>query len=129
MSTISSSWTEDVALSFDDTTPAKETEGKAIIDLAAAGYISAMVQLEITFGDSADGNAEIRLRNSSDSGTKKDTIPFFTQAVPFTVSTTERMSVEIREQPYTEVGVYNGNAAAQDITIAGKYAGLKYTNA
>lgn len=129
MATTSSSWTEDVAVTFDDTTPAKTVEGKGPIDLAAGGYIGVVVQFRITFGASADGNAEIRVRSSPDSGTTKDTELLFSQEVAFTVSTTKNISVTIMNQPYIEVGVYNDNTAAEDITIAADYAGLKYVSA
>jgi len=130
MVTFSSSWTEDQSITFDDTTPAKTVEGKADIDFANLGAISAIIQFEITFGDAADGNAEIRIRNSCDSGTKKDTILLHEQEVSFTVSTTKRVSVVFVEAPpYIEVGVYNGNTAVQDITIAAKYAYKKYVSA
>lgn len=129
MVTISSSWTENQAVSFDDTTPAKTVEGKGSIDLAASGYIGVVIQFQIQFGGSADGNAEIRVRSSPDSGTTKDTELLYSQEVAFTVSTTKNISVTIINQPYIEVGVYNGNSAVEDITISGDYAGLKYSSA
>ena len=129
MATISSSWTENQAVSFDDTTPAKTVEGKGPIDLAASGYIGVVVQFQIQFGGSADGNAEIRIRSSPDSGTTKDTELLYSQEVAFTVSTTKNISVTIMNQPYIEVGVYNGNTAVEDITISADYAGLKYSSA
>lgn len=129
MATISSSWTENVAVSFDDATPAKTVEGKGPIDLADAGYIGVVIQFRITWGGSADGNATIRVRSSPDSGTTKDTELLFSQEVAFTQSVTKNITVTIMEQPYIEVGVYNGNSAAEDITIAADYAGLKYASA
>lgn len=129
MATISSSWTEDQAVTFDDATPAKTVEGKGTIDLAANGYIGVVIQFRVTFGDSADGNATIKVRSSPDSGTTKDTILLYSQEVAFTVSTTKNVTVTIMNQPYIEVGVYNGNTAVQDITIAADYAGLKYSSA
>ena len=129
MATISSSWTENQAVSFDDTTPAKTVEGKGPIDLAASGYIGVVIQFQIQFGGSADGNAEIRVRSSPDSGTTKDTELLFSQEVDFTVSTTKNISVTIMNQPYIEVGVYNGNTAVEDITISADYAGLKFSSA
>lgn len=116
-------WVEDQAVTFDDSTPAKTVEGKGTIDLAALGYKAVVIQFEITFGDAADGNAEIRFRSSSDSGGKKDTILINPVSIPFTVSGTKRISFQFLLMPYLEIGVYNGNSAAQDITIAAKYAG------
>jgi len=129
MATISSAWTENQALTFDDSTPAKTVEGKAQLDLAASGYIGAVIQFQITFGANADGNAEIRVRCSPDSGTTKDTILFWTQEVAFTVSTQKNITAKFMNVPYLEVGVYNGNTAVEDITIAADYAGLKYSSA
>lgn len=129
MATITSSWTEDQAVTFDDTTPAKTVEGKGVIDIATAGYIGVVIQFRIAFGGSADGNAEIRVRSSPDSGSTKDTVLLYSQSVAFTASATKNISVTIMNQPYIEVGVYNGNAATEDITISADYAGLKYSSA
>lgn len=119
-------WTKNQDITFDDATPAKTVEGKGSIDLDAGGYKKVVVQLEVAFGDSADGNAEIRIRGSPDGGTTKDTVLLTELNVDFTVSTTKRVSIEIDEVPWVEVGIYNGNSAVQDITIAAKWAGLKY---
>ena len=129
MATISSSWTEDQAITFDDSTPAKTVEGKGTIDLANNGYIGVSIQFRITFGGSADGDAEIRVRCSPDSGSNKDTILLAKLVVPFTVSTTKNVTLNFMHVPYLEVGVYNGNSAVEDITIAADYAGLKYSSA
>ena len=129
MATISSAWTEDQALSFDDATPAKTVEGKAQLDLAANGYIGVSVQLRITFGANADGNATIRIRCSPDSGSTKDTILLSELDVPFTVSTQKNVTFNFKDVPYLEIGVYNGNSAVEDIDIAADYAGLKYASA
>lgn len=128
MATISASWTEDQAVSFDDTTPAKTVEGKGPIDLAANGYIGVSIQFRITFGANADGNAEIRVRCSPDSGTTKDTVLLTTIEVPFTVSTQKNITLNFMNVAYLEVGVYNGNDAVEDISIAADYAGLKYAS-
>ena len=129
MSVLSAQWTENQSVSFDDSTPAKTVEGKGTIDLANLGAIAVQIQFEIAFGNSADGNAKIRVRSSPDSGTTKDTILLFEQEISFTVSTTKRVTVLLRDLAHIEVGVYNGNSAVQDITIAAKFAYLKYSSA
>lgn len=129
MATISSLWTENQSVTFDDATPAKTVEGKGPIDLALNGYDEVSIQFEIAWGSGADGNAEIRIRSSSDSGVTLDTILLYSQEVEFTASTTKRISVPIRGVPYIQVGVYNGNVAVEDITIAALYAGLEHTSA
>lgn len=129
MATISSSWIENQAVTFDDTTPAKTVEGKGSIDFAANGYIGVVIQFRVTFGGSADGNATIRIRSSPDSGTTKDTILLFAQTVLVTASTTKISTITIMNQPWVEVGIYNGNSAVEDITISAVYSGLKYVSA
>lgn len=119
-------WSENQSITFDDASPAKTVEGKGTVDLAASGYIKILVQLDITFGNAADGNAEVRVRASPDSGTTKDTVLFYSFDVPFTINTQKIVSFELKEVPYVEIGIYNGNAAVQDITIAAVYAGMKY---
>jgi len=128
MGTIAAAWTEDQAVTFDDSSPAKTVEGKGVIDLAANGYIAVAIQFRITFGDSADGNATIKVRCSPDSGATKDTISLTEIDVPFTISTQKNVTLIFREVPYLEVGVLNGNSAVEDITIAADYAGLKFTS-
>lgn len=129
MATISSLWTEDQDVTFDDASPAKTVEGKGPIDIAAAGFITVFIQFKIVFGGSADGDAVIRIRGSANSGTDKDTILLHEITVPFDAGETIIVSIPISDTPYLEVGVYNGNSAVEDITISAKYAGLKYISA
>lgn len=119
-------WIENLSITFDDSTPAKEVEGKGTIDLATDGYKKVSVQADITFGSSADGNAEVRVRSSPNSGITFDTELLYAFEVPFTVSTQKIVTFELNEVPYVQIGVYNGNTAVQDITIAAKFAALKY---
>lgn len=122
-------WTENQSITFDDTTPAKTVEGKGSIDLAANGYKKVNVQIQIIGGANWDGNAEIRIHSSSDSGTTKDTILFYNFEVTYTASATKRVSFVLNEVAWVEIGVYNGNATAEDITISGKFCALKYKSA
>ena len=128
MATISSSWTENQSVTFDDASPAKTVEGVGDIDLDTNGYIAVAIQFSIAFGGSADGNATIKIRSSSDSGTTDDTELLHTQSIAFTVSTTKRITVVVRDVPFIQVGILNGNSAVEDITIAAKYAGLEYSS-
>ena len=125
MADIGAKWTENQTVSFDNTTPAKTVEGKGDIDLDANGFIAVAIQFQIIFGANADGNAEIRVRNSSDSGSAVDTILLWSQEVTYDAGETKRITVVIRDVPFIEVGIYNGNSAVEDITISAKYAGKK----
>lgn len=128
MATISASWTEDQAITFSDSTPGASAEGTGPIDLAANGYIGVVVQFRITFGGTPDGNATVRVRSSPDSGTTFDTILLYSQEVTYAASTQKNITVTIMNQPYIQVGVYNGDTT-DDITIAADYAGLEYVSA
>lgn len=122
-------WTEAQALTFDDLTPAKTVEGKVSLDVAAFEYKKVVVQVSITFGGAADGDAQIRIRKSADSGSTKDTeLAAGSTTVAVSAGNTKVISLEFNEVPWIEIGVYNGNTAAEDITISAKYAGLKYTS-
>jgi hypothetical protein len=129
MGSISADWTENQSLSFDDSSPAKTVEGKADIDLAAAGYVGVVIQLSLTWGASADGPATINIYGSSNSGTTDDTEPIFSQSVEETASGTKVISIPIMYVPYIIVGIYNGNTAVEDLTISGIYAGLEFVTA
>lgn len=126
MATIGAKWTENQTVNFDDDTPAKTVEGKGDIDLDDNGFVAVALQFQIVFGGSADGNAEIRIRNSSNSGGAVDTILLWSQEVAFEVGVTKRISVVLRDVPFIEVGVYNGNGAVEDISISAIYAGQKF---
>jgi len=120
-------WTEDQDITFDDASPAKGVEGKGSIDLAANGYKKVVVQISIAFAASIDGDAEIRIRKSTDSGTTKDTILAAGSCeITYDAGETELITLEFNEIPWLEIGVYNGTSTAGEITISAKYAGLKY---
>lgn len=119
-------WTENQTITFDNTTPGKASEGVGSIDLATNGYKKVIIQIQIVGGANWDGNAEIRVRSSSNSGTARDTILFYSFEVTYTASATKRVSFELNELPWVQIGVFNGNATAEDITISGIYAALKY---
>lgn len=127
MSVISASWLENQSITFDDATPAKGVEGKGDIDLATNGYIAVDIQIEVAFGATADGNATLSLRGSPDSGTTKDTEPFFQEEIFVSPNNTVRISKVIRGKAYVEVGIKNNNTVVEDITISAKYAGLRYS--
>lgn len=122
-------WTEDQSLTFDDTTPAKTVEGKADLDIAEEGFFDVVIQVTVTFGANADGNATIKLYGSADSGTTVDTEPFYTRIVTYTASATKRIPILVSRKPWVRVGVTNGNAYTEDITISAKYAGMQVQTA
>lgn len=118
-------WTTNQALTFDDVSPAKGVEGKVSLNLNELGYSRVAIQATIKFDTTVDGNPELRVRNSIDNGTTKDTILLWSQEVAFTTNTTKIVSCVLSDIPYLEFGIYNGTTAACDITISAKYAGLK----
>ena len=119
---------ENNSLTFDDSTPAKTVTGWASIDAGAnAFYAYANIQLSIAFGGSADGNATIKVRTSADSGTTDSDQSIDYLSISYTVSTTKIITIHLKDFNYVDIGIYNGNTAVEDITISGKWEGMKVT--
>jgi len=114
------------ALSFDDSTPAKEVTGWAPIDAGANAYFDYLnIQLSITWGASGDGDATIKRRVSADSGTTDSNYGIDLMDVTYEASGTKVITIQLRHVNYVDIGIYNGNSASEDITISGKWEGLK----
>lgn len=130
MATISATWTENQAVNFDDTSPAKGVVGYSDIDVAAAGYVGIFLQLSIGFQASIDGNAIIYVLGSADSGTTDDSVetPLFSQEVAYSAGNTRLISFQIMNVPHIRVAIENDTTTEDDIDIVGIYAGLKYTS-
>jgi len=117
------------SLTFDDSTPAKTVTGWAPISAGAGAFFDYVnIQLSIAFGNAADGNATIKCRVSADGGTTDSDQAIDLNSVAYTVSTTKIITVRLEKFNYAEIGVYNGNSAAQDITLSGSWEGLKITD-
>lgn len=121
--------TEGNSLSFDDSTPAKTVTGWAPIDAGAGSYFDYVnVQISITWGASADGNATIKRRVTADSGTTDSDVGIDVCEVAYTASTAKVITIQLTKFNYVDIGVYNGNSAVEDITISGKWEGVKVTD-
>lgn len=131
MATISATWTENQAVTFDDASPAKGVTASEEIDIATAGYVGIFVTLSIGFQADIDGNAIIRVLGSADSGTHDDSAetPLFSQEVAYSAGNTRYISFQIMDVPYVTITVTNDTSTEDDIDIEGWYAGLKYTSA
>ena len=121
------------SLTFDDSTPAKTVTGWAAganaIDAGAnAFYLYINLQVSVAFGGSADGDAIIKLRTSSDSSTTDDTLNLDFITVPVNAGSTDIISFKVEHFNFLELGVYNGNSAVEDITISAKWEGCKVTD-
>jgi hypothetical protein len=116
------------ALTFDDSTPAKTVTGWAPMDAGAnAFFVYANIQLSIAWGGSGDGNATIKVRTSADSGTTDSTVSIDYLSVTYAAGTTKVVTIHLKDFNFAEIGIYNGNTAAEDITISGKWEGLVVT--
>lgn len=119
---------ENNSLTFSSSTPAKAVTGWASIDAGAnAFYAYANIQLSITFGDAADGNATIKVRTSADSGTTDSDQSIDYLSVSYTVSTEKIVTIHLKDFNYVDIGIYNGNTALQALVISGKWEGMKVT--
>lgn len=131
MATISALWTENQAITFDDTSPAKGVTAHEEIDIAANGYVGIFVTLSIGFQANIDGNAIIYVRGSADSGMHDDSVetPLFSQEVAYSAGNTRYISFTIMDVPYVTISIKNDTSTEDDINIEGWYAGLQYTSA
>jgi len=114
------------ALSFDDSSPAKTVTGWAAIDAGVNAYYDYLnIQLSIAFGASIDGDAAIKARVSADSGTTDSDTGIDLQGVTYSAGNTKIVTIQLRHVNYVDIGIYNGSSAVDDITISGKWEGLK----
>lgn len=118
-------YSESNSLSWSDTTPAKTVSVTADIDLAGTtDFLNVNVQVSVTWGASGDGNALVEFFTSSDGGTTVDSVPFYSEEIPYNTGNTEIQSFQFHQIPWLRVSVTNGNTAVQDITVSGKWSGL-----
>lgn len=121
--------TEGNVLTFDDSSPAKTVTGWAPIDAGDGSYFEYLnIQLSITFGGAIDGNATIKRRVSADSGTTDSDEGIDLQEVTYSAGNTKILTIQLTRVNYVDIGVYNGSSAINDITLLGKWEGLKVTD-
>ena len=126
--TITPSWTENQTITgFDDAAVAAAASTSGDIDMAALGYDVVVIQIEVTFGGTPDGNATIEILSSSDSGTKDDTIALYSVSVTEATSTTKRISIPIDRIAFLQVKVTN-NDTTDAIAVSALYAGRKWSS-
>ncbi len=121
--------TEANTLTFDDASPAKTVIGWAPIDAGAGSYFDYVnIQIAIAFGASIDGNATVRVRRSADSGTTDSDVGVDVAEVTFSAGNTKTITLQVTKFNYLDVGVLNGSSAVDDITLTGKWEGVKITD-
>lgn len=124
--------TEGNSLVFDDPSPAKTETGWAEIDAGDAGagsyfdYVN--IQLSIAFAAGIDGNATIKRRISADSGTTNSDVSIDILDVTYSAGNTKIITIQLQRFNFVDIGIYNGSSAVAEITISGKWEGLKVTD-
>lgn len=121
--------TEGNALTFDDASPAKTITGWAPIDAGAGSYYEYLnIQLSLAFAAGIDGNATIKRRVSADSGTTDSGEGVDLQEVTYSAGNTVILTIQLTKVNFVDIGIYNGSSAVAELTISGKWEGLKVTD-
>lgn len=129
MAIINSTWYENLALSFDNTSISNGSRAEASIDLATNGYIKVIPQLCVSWYDGDSRNASIDVKLSPDSGTTKDLESVYEFDLDNVSNGVNRMSFELDKVPYVTIGITNGNVNATAINVSGMYSALAYISA
>ena len=131
MSTSSASWTESVAVTLTDASPASGMTTTGDIDLAVGGYFAILVQVAITWqasGYTSSHYADFELLGSADDGTTWDTIPYQPRRVDAVNAGQTNFSHPVSCVPRVRVSL--NNQSGQEIpAVVVKYAGIKATSA
>ena len=121
--------TEANALSFDDASPAKTVTGWAPIDAGDGSFFDYVnVQLTLAFAAEIDGNATIKARYSADSGTTDSDESIDVLEVTYSAGNSKIITIQLAKFNFVDIGVYNGSDAAGELTISGKWEGVKVTD-
>lgn len=121
--------TEGNVLSWTDASPAKTITGWSEIDAGAGSYYEYLnIQLILTFAAGIDGNATIKRRVSADSGTTDSDEGIDLQEVTYSAGNTKKLTIQLTKINFVDIGIYNGSSAVAELTISGKWEGLKVTD-
>lgn len=117
------------SLTFDDSSPAKTITGWAPIDAGDGSYFEYLnIQLTLAFAAGIDGNATIKRRVSADSGTTDSDEGIDLQEVTYSAGNTKIITIQLTKVNFVDIGIYNGSSAEAELTISGKWEGLKVTD-
>lgn len=121
--------TEGNTLTFSDASPAKTITGWAPIDAGDGSYFEYLnIQLTLAFAAGIDGNATIKRRVSADSGTTDSDEGIDLQEVTYSAGNTKIITIQLTKVNFVDIGIYNGSSAEAELTISGKWEGLKVTD-
>lgn len=104
--------------------------GGTVLNAAVTEWFSVVnIQVSVTFGTSATGDALVHIRKSADSGTTKDTEKTGTYAmtIPVTAATTITKTLDVYDFDYLDVAIENEDAAVVITGWSAKYTGVKIT--
>lgn len=124
--TIKPVWTENVNLHTSGTV-AGGASATDDIDLDTLGADATAIVIEIVFGGSPDGDVDVEIFASSDSGTNDDTEPLAAFTITFATSATKRATIVIKDVPYIAVKVTN-NDSADNVTYDSWHAWRQWSS-
>ncbi len=120
--------TEGNALSWSDASPAKGITALAIIDAGAGSYFDYVnVVLSIAMDVNIDGaGVDIQVLYSADSSAMSDTnITIFNVAAS---NATFVYAIKLSKFNYAKIGVFNNTTTEGEVTLTGKWEGVKVTD-
>ena len=121
--------TEGNALTFSDASPAKGVTGWAPIDAGNGSYFEYLnIQLSLAFAAGIDGNAVLKRRISADSGTTDSDTGIDIGEVTYSAGNTKIITIQLQRVNFVDIGVYNDTTTEAELTISGKWEGLKVTD-
>jgi len=121
--------TEGNALTFSDASPAKGVTGWATIDAGAGSFFDYVnVQLTLAFASGIDGNATIKARYSADSGATDSDENIDVCEVTYSAGNTKIITLQLTKFNFVDIGIYNGTSTEAELTISGKWEGVKVTD-
>jgi len=121
--------TEGNVLTFSDASPAKGVTGWAPIDAGAGSYFEYLnIQLSLAFAAGIDGNAVLKRRVSADSGTVDSDVGIDIGEVTYSAGNTKIITIQLQRVNFVDIGVYNDTTTEAELTISGKWEGLKVTD-
>lgn len=128
MATITADWTEDVAVTMSDISPADTVTSTGDIDLDAGGYDRVLVQITLDWHATAGDYADVNIYSSADSGITIDNVVLYNRRVDAVAGGITRISQVIDGVPWVRVSVENqSNQEIESLVV--EYAGRKWVSA
>lgn len=118
-------WTENIAVTLSDASPANTITSTGDVDLGGGGYDMITMQISISWHASASGYADLFFYTSVDGGVTWDTVGRYNRRPDASPGNTTILSQDVPNVPRIRVAVQN--QSGQEIALLeARYAGRKW---